>query len=136
MRRWNLRLDSSCSSYVFPGDGDGPFVGTSLDHQHQKVRRLLKHTKDFVIHSLRHTFLTRLGEASPDPFLLMRIAGHSSVTVSQRYVHPSAEAQERAIERLEAFNARMGSNGDAHGAVLHGPTTVSTTVATTKPVSH
>jgi hypothetical protein len=66
----------------------------------------------------------------------MRIAGHSSVTVSQRYVHPSAEAQERAIERLEAFNARMVSNGDGDGAVLQGPTTVSTTVATTKPVTH
>jgi hypothetical protein len=47
---------------------DVPFVGTSLYHQHQKVRRLLKQPKDSVIHSLRHTFLTRLGEASPDPF--------------------------------------------------------------------
>jgi hypothetical protein len=34
----------------------------------------------------------------------MRIAGHSSVTVSQRYVHPTPEALERAFEKLEALN--------------------------------
>jgi len=30
----------------------------------------------------------------------MRIAGHSSIVVSQRYVHPTPEAVERAFERL------------------------------------
>jgi len=31
----------------------------------------------------------------------MRIAGHSSVTVSQRYLHPTPEGMEGAFERLE-----------------------------------
>ena len=35
---------------------------------------------------------------------IMRIAGHSSITVSQRYVHPSPEAIERAFQRLEVLN--------------------------------
>ena len=35
----------------------------------------------------------------------MRIAGHSNVTVSKKYVHPSTEAMERAFDRLEALNA-------------------------------
>jgi hypothetical protein len=48
--------------------------------------------------------LTRLGEAGVDAFTIMRIAGHSSITVSQRYVHPSSESLERAIEKLEAEN--------------------------------
>jgi len=34
----------------------------------------------------------------------MRIAGHSSVTTSQRYVHPTPEGLERAFERLESLN--------------------------------
>ena len=38
----------------------------------------------------------------------MRIAGHSSVTVSQRYVHPTPEAIERAFQRLENLNAHAG----------------------------
>jgi hypothetical protein len=39
-----------------------------------------------------------------DAFTIMRIAGHSSVTVSQRYVHPSPESLERAFERMDAMN--------------------------------
>ena len=61
--------------------------------------------QDFVIHSLRHTMLTRLGEAGADAFAIMKIAGHSSVTVSQRYVHPTPEGMDRAFERLEILNA-------------------------------
>jgi hypothetical protein len=44
--------------------------------------------------------LTRLGESGVDAFTIMRIAGHS-ITVSQRYVHPTPEAMERAFERLQ-----------------------------------
>jgi integrase len=94
------------STWVFSGDSaDSPILGTSLDHQHDGVRKALKLPADFVIHSLRHTMLTRLGEAGADAFTIMRIAGHSSVTVSQRYVHPTPEGMERAFERLEDLNA-------------------------------
>ncbi len=48
--------------------------------------------EDFVLHSLRHTMLTRLGESGVDAFTIMRIAGHSSIVVSQRYIHPTPEA--------------------------------------------
>ncbi|MFY9574503.1 MAG: tyrosine-type recombinase/integrase [Blastocatellia bacterium] len=56
---------------------------------------------EFMLHSLRHTMLTRLGEQGTDAFTIKRIAGHSSITVSERYVHPSGEAMERAFERLQ-----------------------------------
>jgi len=36
-----------------------------------------------------------------DAFTIMRIAGHSSIVVSQRYIHPTPEAVERAFERLQ-----------------------------------
>ena len=94
------------SPWVFPGDSPGaPILGTSLDHQHYDVRDNLKLSKDFVVHSLRHTMLTRLGESGAGAFDIMRIAGHSSVTVSQRYVHPTPEGMERAFERMEKLNA-------------------------------
>jgi integrase len=94
------------SAWVFPGDSsDAPILGTSLDHQHEKVRDTLKLSEEFVVHSLRHTMLTRLGEAGADAFTIMKIAGHSSVTVSQRYVHPTPENLERAFDRLEKLNA-------------------------------
>ena len=60
---------------------------TSINHLHQKARAIVGLGRDFVIHSLRHTMLTRLGESGVNAFTIMRIAGHSSIAVSQRYVH-------------------------------------------------
>jgi integrase len=94
------------SAWVFPGDTpDAAILGTSLDHQHEDVRETLKYGQEFVIHSLRHTMLTRLGESGADAFTIMKIAGHGSVTTSQRYVHPTPEGMERAFERLQDLNA-------------------------------
>jgi site-specific recombinase XerD len=59
-----------------------------------------------VLHSLRHTFGTRLGESGADAFAIMRLKGHSTVTVSHRYVHPSPESVELFFERLTAMNLR------------------------------
>jgi integrase len=56
---------------------------------------------DCVLHSTRHTFCTRLGEAGADAFAIQRLAGHSSITISQRYVHPTAGKLDSAIALLE-----------------------------------
>lgn len=99
--------------YVFASEGDPPFLVSSLDHQHAELRTLLKLSQEFVLHSLRHTMLTRLGESGADAFTIMKIAGHSSVVVSQRYVHPSPESLERAFERLDTLNrSKRGERPD------------------------
>ena len=116
------RYSVRTGEWIFPGCTAGPFLATSLNHQHTKLRKALGLPKDFVIHSLRHTMLTRLGEAGVDAFTIMRIAGHSSITVSQRYIHPSPELLERAFERLELLNANAGNRSDMLEA-----TTISTT---------
>jgi len=95
------RSKKTSSEFVFPGKGDVPILVTSLEHQHSKVREFLKMPEDFVVHSLRHTMLTRLGLLGVDAFTIMKIARHSSITISQRYVHPSPESVERAFEKLE-----------------------------------
>jgi integrase len=59
-----------------------------------------------VLYSFRHTMLTRLGEAGADAFAIQKIAGHSSVLVSQKYVHPTAGRIEDAFTALEAYNAK------------------------------
>jgi len=98
------RNESSCA-WVFPNKGGtGPLLVTSLDHTNAKLRKQLGLPQEFVIHSLRHTMLTRLGESGTDAFTIMKIAGHSSITVSQRYVHPSQRAVEVAFNALERHN--------------------------------
>jgi integrase len=56
--------------------------------------------KPFPPYTLRHTALTRLADAGCDAFTLARIAGHSSITITQRYCHPQADAIERAFAKL------------------------------------
>jgi hypothetical protein len=92
------------------------------------VRDVLKLGKEFVIHSLRDTMLT-LGEAGADVFTIMRIAGHGSVTPSQRYVHPTPESMERAFERLENLNTTKfeAEKETKAGAAGGGVPTISTT---------
>ena len=78
------RHAGSESLLVFPGKiADRPLLVTSCDHEHTKVREQLGMPTEFVLHSLRHSMLSRLGEAGTDTFTLMRIAGHSSITTSQ-----------------------------------------------------
>ena len=48
--------------------------------------------------------LSRLSLLEVDAFTIMRIGGHSSITISHRYAHPSPEAVERAFEKLEVSN--------------------------------
>jgi hypothetical protein len=61
--------------------------------------------------------LTRLGESGADAFTIMRIAGQSSVTVSQRYVHPTPEGLERAFERLQTLNRVKSGQAEAEAQV-------------------
>jgi len=49
--------------------------------------------------------LTRPGEAGSDAFAIQKIAGHSGIVVSQRYVHPTPERLESAFAALEAYNS-------------------------------
>jgi integrase len=94
------------TGYVFHRQDGQPLDQTWLNQQHVAVRVRLKLPAAFVPHSLGYTYGTRFGESGVDAFTIMKLMGHSSVVVSQRYVHPSPEFVEKAIDRLEALNQR------------------------------
>lgn len=94
------------SPYVFPAETGQPYRVDSIDKLHADVRARLRLPADFVFYGLRHTYGTRLGEAGADAFTIMKLMGHSGVAVTQRYVHPTPEALETAVGRLQALNAR------------------------------
>ncbi len=85
------------------GDGQ-PVYQTWFNERHRKLRGMLKFPADFVPHSFRHTYGTRLGEAGADAFTIMRLMGHSTVVVSQKYVHPTPETMERAVQKMAKLN--------------------------------
>jgi len=126
------RRAAAKSRYVFAdADGIGPVSIYTLEGQHSRVRKALN-IPECVIHSFRHTFGTRLGESGADAFTIMRIMGHSSVTVSQKYVHPTPEGMERAFKRFEAMNTKATKKlADAKKRLL--PATISATVSEDQP---
>jgi site-specific recombinase XerD len=67
--------------------------------RHRKALKLAK-LRPFEVYSIRHTFLTLLGESGCDVWTLARIAGHSNISISQSYVHPSEDAVLNALSRL------------------------------------
>jgi integrase len=105
--------------WVWPASAkSGHVEPCSLKRQHRKALRLSK-VRAFVLYSLRHTFLTRLGESGCDAWTLARVAGHSSIAISARYVHPSEDAVLTAVERLGGHNSGHSRElpGDTSDAV-------------------
>src|SRR5437773_2761024 len=102
--RWNANGRPS-EGYVWPAPTkSGHIEPSSVKKQHLKALKLSK-VRSFVLYSLRHTFLTRLGQSGCDVWTLARIAGHSSIAISARYVHPSEDAVLQAMARLAGHNS-------------------------------
>ncbi len=104
----------------------GHMESSSLKRQHRLVFKILavqaqknnqKPFRRFVLYSLRHTFLTRLGESGCDAWTLARIAGHSDIRISARYVHPSEDAVFTAMTRLGGHKIGHSEN-QVHSSVV------------------
>jgi integrase len=72
--------------------------------------------KPFAPYSIRHTALTNLA-AQCDTFALKTIAGHSSITITQRYVHPQAEAITEAFKKIALRQNGVTEGGDSQKIV-------------------
>lgn len=82
----------------------GHAESSTIKKQHQRALRE-SGVRPFVLYSLRHTFLTRLGVSGCDAWTLARIAGHSNIAISARYVHSSQDAVLAAMARLGGHNS-------------------------------
>lgn len=116
-RRWEA-AETPLEGFVWPAPSkSGHIEPSSLKKQHANALRI-SNVRPFVLYSLRHTFLTRLGASGCDAWTLARIAGHSSVAISARYVHPSEDSVFTAVERLGGHNS-----GHSEKQVRSEPTT-------------
>jgi integrase len=114
-QRW-MSFGRPSEGWIWPAPTkSGHIDHSSLKKQHSKALQL-SGGRPFVLYSLRHTFLTRLGESGCDAWTLARVAGHSSVAMSSRYVHPSEDAVLGALSRLGGHN----SGHSAENAISEG----------------
>jgi integrase len=64
---------------------------------------------DFRFHSLRHTFGTRLGDADVSLEKIARLMGHSNIKMTMRYVHPTDDGLQRALEHAKSTRIVPGA---------------------------
>jgi hypothetical protein len=89
-------LRSFFLSYITPGYF--PALGIPIARGHGFSKEDRSSAEGPVIFS--GTFLTRLGQSGCDAWTLARIAGHRSIAISTRYVHPSEDTVLPAMLRL------------------------------------
>ena len=98
----------SRSEFVFVRkDRQTPLSKWTLDKQQAKLRKRLNLPWDATIHSFRHSVATRLGLSGADPFTMQKLMGWSSITIAQKYVHPTPEATRAAMRRLKQFDEQL-----------------------------
>jgi integrase len=121
------RAGKPVEGWIWPAPtASGHVEPSSLKKQHTRTFRTLreqaeknneKPVRPFVLYNLRHTFLTRLGESGCNVWTLARIAGHSSIQMSARYVHPSEDAVLNAMANLKPTKPEVAQSGEARRAL-------------------
>jgi integrase len=112
-RRWDAAGRPS-DGWVWPAEtASGHIQSSTTIKQHRNALKA-SGVRPFVLYSLRHTFLTRLGEAGCDAWTLARIAGHSSIAMSARYVHPSQDAVMSVFSRMQTTRDLQAKVESAH----------------------
>jgi integrase len=105
--------------WVFPrSSNDDHVTGEGTKDQHTRALKI-SGVESFVPYVLRHTALTRLGKVTNgDVFALARIAGHSSIAITQRYVPTQADTIEGIFSR--ATEAQSPTQDATEGRSLLG----------------
>jgi hypothetical protein len=101
------------------GQSEGHFNGNAAKDQH--TRALTDSgVQRFEPYILRHTALTNLAKKGADAHTLARIAGHSSIVITMRYVHPQADAIERAFASAHGKVSRKRASQSERGKLPAG----------------
>jgi len=106
--------------WVFPSNSvEGHLGPNTTKDQHAKAFAVLEEirkqnpalpeVKYFEPYVLRHTALTRFAEAVPDVYALAKIAGHSSIVITQRYIHEGADSVDRVFAKREQLRKALPS---------------------------
>jgi hypothetical protein len=96
---WKERSPNAATLFASPG-GEKPLSRHTINSQARKVQDRLKLPWDCVLHSCRHTFGSTLGMSGADVFTIQLALGYASVTMTQRYVHPTSNALKNAVRGM------------------------------------
>jgi len=98
------RLGKAKGPYVFPQKGDNDKPLTTVRKAHYKALDKLGVKSPFRLYDYRHTFGSRSAMAGVDLPTLKELMGHSDVSTTMRYVHPTPQHKKEAVKKLERYN--------------------------------
>lgn len=111
--RDNLPPRAKDSEWVFPS-----FDARQPQQEVSKIKNALKALdKDYVLHTLRHTYATYFLQATGDLLSLKEMLGHSDIKTTARYLHV-LDTQKRAMQ--ETYSNALGHmylNGEMPASV-------------------
>ena len=87
----------------FKLDRPFPLSIHAVEHSWGMIRKKLglQDEKDFVMHSLRHTCITRLLKKGIGIEVVQKIVGHKEIRMTQRYNHPSKDDLREAVGKIK-----------------------------------
>ena len=102
------------NDFVFVTSTGRPLNRDRLTREAMKLMKRVLGRKTGAIHIWRHTALTLMLQKGADIETVRRVAGHSSLMVTQRYCHSHDVAMQRAMSQLEVDfggNVALGGTG-------------------------
>ena len=101
------RLASAEGPYLFGKRGNPEKPIGPICWEHRKTLRKTGIRPPFRLYDFRHTFGSRSAMAGVDLATLKELLGHSNISITMRYVHPTPEHKRAAVEKLERFNTEQ-----------------------------
>ena len=98
------RLAKAEGPFLFPRKGDHNKPLTTVRKAHHRALRAAGIEPPFRLYDFRHTFESRMAMAGVDLPTLKELMGHSEISTTIRYVHPTPEHKRDAVRKLEDYN--------------------------------
>jgi integrase len=107
VRLLKKRITKAKGDYLFRHREDPNRPLTTVRKAHADALEAAEIKPTFRLYDLRHTFGSRTAMAGVDLPTLKELMGHSDISTTMRYVHPTPEHKKEAVRKLEQFNAEQ-----------------------------
>lgn len=101
------RMGKARGAYLFWHKSDPNRPLTTVQKAHEDAISNGEFRTPFRLYDLRHTFGSRSAMAGVDLATLKELMGHSHISVTMRYVHPTPQHKREAVEKLERYNVEQ-----------------------------
>ena len=101
------RLSAAKGPYLFANRKNANRPMVTVQKCHETALGRAKISPAFRLYDLRHTFGSRSAMAGVDLATLKELMGHSNISITMRYVHPTPEHKREAVQKLERYNTEQ-----------------------------